>query len=72
MEISDSESENETENTPTMPTPVIIPNDEPQAKNILCCAELSDKQQGTLYTDATGEFPEMSLDGKQYFFVAYD
>ena len=34
MEISDSESENEAENTPTMPTPVIIPNDEPQANNI--------------------------------------
>ena len=27
MEIADSDSENETENTPTMPTPVIIPND---------------------------------------------
>ena len=72
MEISDSDSENETENTPTMPTPVIIPNDEPQANNIFCYAALADKQQGTLYTDATGAFPEMSLDGKQYFFVAYD
>ena len=34
MEISDTESENETEITPTMPTPDIIPNDEPQASNI--------------------------------------
>ena len=33
MEIADSDSENETENTPTIPTPVIIPNDEPQANN---------------------------------------
>ena len=57
MEISDSDSENETENTPKMPTPVIIPNDEPQANNIFCCAVLADKQQGTLYTDATGELP---------------
>ena len=33
---------------------------------------MADKQEGKLYTDSTGEFPEMSLDGKQYFFVAYD
>ena len=57
MEISDSESENENENTPTMPTPVIIPNYEPQASIIFCYAALADKQQGTLYTDATGAFP---------------
>ena len=69
MEIEDSDSENETENTPTMPTPVIIPNDEPQANNIFCYAALAEKQQGTLYTDATGAFPEMSLDGKQYFLL---
>ena len=35
-------------------------------------AAFSDKQEGTLYTDATGDFPEMSLDCKQYFFIAYD
>ena len=27
---------------------------------------------GTFYTDMTGEFPVMSLEGKQYYFVAYD
>ena len=48
-----------------MPTPVIISVDEPQANNIFCYATLEDKQQGTLYIYATGEFPEMSLDGKQ-------
>ena len=45
---------------------------EPQTNNIFCCAALTDKQEGTLYTDATRAFPEMSLDGKKYFFVAYD
>ena len=55
-----------------MPTPVIIPTDEPQANNFFCYATLSDKQQGILYTGATGTFPENFLDGKQYFFVAYD
>ena len=55
-----------------MPTPDIIPNEEPQANNIFSYAALAEKQQGTLYIDATGVFPEISLDGKQYFFVAYD
>ena len=71
-EISDSDSENENENTTTMPTPDIIPNDEQQTNNVFCYATLANKQEGALYTDATGAFPEMSLDGKQYFFVAYD
>ena len=72
MKIEDSDLENENENTPTMPTPDIIPNYEPQTNKIFCYAELADKQEVTLYTDAIWEFPEMSLDGKQYFFVAYD
>ena len=50
-----------------MPTPIIIPNDEPQANNIFCYAALADKKHGKLYTDATGAFPEMPLDGKQFF-----
>ena len=72
METADSDSGNETENTPTMPTPDIIPNNEPKANNIFCYSALADKQQGTLYTDASVAFPEMSLDSKQYVFVAYD
>ena len=32
----------------------------------------TNKQNGTLYTDATSTLPEMSLDGHQYYFVAYD
>ena len=44
-----------------MPTPEIIPNDEQQPNNIFCYAALEEKQQGTLYNDATGVFPEMSL-----------
>ena len=44
MEIVDSDSENETENTPTIPTPVIIPNDEPQANNIFCYDAMEEKK----------------------------
>jgi hypothetical protein len=51
----------------------IIPDDETHKNNnVFCYAALTDKQTGTLYTDATGVLPHMSLDGKQYFFVAYD
>ena len=39
---------------------------------LLFYAALADNQQGTLYTYATRAFPEMSLNGKQYVFVAYD
>ena len=40
--------------------------------NIFCFAALVDKQNGTLYTDATGALPVVSLEGNQYYFVAYD
>ena len=71
LEISDSKTGHE-ENTTIIPAPLIIPNDETQANNIFCCAGLSYKQTGTLYTDATGALPTMSLNGMQYFFVVYD
>ena len=40
--------------------------------NIFCFAALVDKQTGTLYTDAIGALPAVSLEGNQYYFVAYD
>jgi len=40
--------------------------------NIFCFAALADKQKGTLYTDATGALPVVSLEGNQYYFIAYD
>eukprot|EP00804_Cyclotella_cryptica_P000273 CCRYP_010218-RA/>CCRYP_010218-RA protein AED:0.29 eAED:-0.05 QI:0/0/0/0.5/1/1/2/0/769 len=39
--------------------------------NVCCYAALADKHTGTLYTDATGALPPVSLDGNQYYFVAY-
>ena len=55
-------------------TVTLIPIDEPLdgANNVFCYAALADKQTGTLYTDATGALPSRSLDGNQYYFVAYD
>ena len=55
-----------------MPTQDIIPNDEQQTNNIFCYDALAEKQEGTLYTDTTGALQEISLNGTQYFFVAYD
>ena len=40
--------------------------------NMFCYAALADKQTGTLYTDATGALPVRSLEGNQYYYVAYD
>eukprot|EP00804_Cyclotella_cryptica_P007133 CCRYP_020039-RA/>CCRYP_020039-RA protein AED:0.39 eAED:0.39 QI:0/0/0/1/1/1/2/0/512 len=39
--------------------------------NVFCYAALADKQAGTMYTDATGAIPAISLEGHQYYFVAY-
>ena len=39
--------------------------------NIFFFAVLVDKQEGTLYTNAAWALSERSLDGHQYFFVAY-
>ena len=57
--------------------PETVPIQHPQDKNdssnnVFCFAALADKQSGTLYTDATGTLPVMSLDGYQYYFIAYD
>ena len=44
----------------------------PQANHVFCFAAMADKNQRTLYHDLTGRLPVMSLEGNQYFFVAYD
>ena len=49
----------------------IPPNNVPDS-NIFCYAALADKQQGTLYTDATGALPARSIYANQYYSVAYD
>eukprot|EP00804_Cyclotella_cryptica_P009771 CCRYP_013223-RB/>CCRYP_013223-RB protein AED:0.40 eAED:0.40 QI:0/0/0/1/0/0/3/0/850 len=41
------------------------------ACNVLCYAALADKHSGTMYTDATGALPAVSLEGNQYYFIAY-
>ena len=64
--------------TKTNNAPNIIPVEEDIGEqhevmnNCFCFAALADKQTGTLYTDATGALPAVSLEGNQYYFVAYD
>ena len=48
------------------------PPEEDGVCNMFCYAALADKQTGTLYTDATGALPVKSLEGNQYYYVAYD
>ena len=43
-----------------------------QVNNIFCLAALADNRAGTFYTDATGAIPAISLDGNQYYFIAYE
>lgn len=54
--------------------PHMVPNDEPLdgMNNVFCYASLADKHKITLYTGATGALPVRSLDGHQYYFIAYD
>ena len=39
---------------------------------MFCFAALAEKGKGTIYTDATGALPVLSLDGQQYYIVTYD
>ena len=43
-----------------------------RVNNIFCLASLAKSRTGTFYTDATGALPAISLDGNQYYFIAYD
>ena len=53
-------------------TPHIIPPDATDTDcNVFCYVALADKHQGTMYTDATGALPAVTLKGNQYYFVAY-
>ena len=49
----------------------VIPEDN-IISNVFCFTVLADKNKGTLYTDATGALPVRSIDGNQYYYVAYD
>ena len=40
-----------------------------RCNNVFCFAALADKQHGTLYTNATGALPHVSLEGNQCYFV---
>jgi hypothetical protein len=44
----------------------------PQANQVFCFTALADKTKQTLYHNLTGRLPVMSLEGNQYFLVAYN
>ena len=52
--------------------PTISQEDTACTTNIFCCAALGDAVSGTFYTDITGAFPVVSLEGMHYYFIAYD
>eukprot|EP00804_Cyclotella_cryptica_P006988 CCRYP_007119-RA/>CCRYP_007119-RA protein AED:0.63 eAED:0.16 QI:0/0/0/0.5/1/1/2/0/878 len=55
-----------------MSAPHFIPPDiTDTACNVFCFAALADKHHGTMYTNATGALPAVTLEGNQYYLVAY-
>eukprot|EP00804_Cyclotella_cryptica_P001099 CCRYP_008385-RA/>CCRYP_008385-RA protein AED:0.18 eAED:0.13 QI:0/0/0/1/0.4/0.16/6/0/1406 len=51
-----------------MTAPHFIPPDiTDTACNVYCFAALADKHHGTMYTDATGALPAVTLEGNQYY-----
>ena len=52
--------------------PVEDESSDGQVNNIFCSAALADSRTGTFYIDSTGTLPTISLDGHQYYFIAYD
>ena len=40
--------------------------------NVFCFAAIADKNKGTLYTNPNGTLPDLSIDGIQYYYVAYN
>ena len=44
----------------------------PTSNNVFCFAALAEKEKGTVYTDATGALPVMSLCGPQYYIYDYN
>eukprot|EP00804_Cyclotella_cryptica_P004885 CCRYP_004953-RA/>CCRYP_004953-RA protein AED:0.21 eAED:0.22 QI:0/0/0/1/0.5/0.33/3/0/1060 len=55
-----------------MTAPHFIPPDITDTTcNVFCFAALADKHHGTMYTDATGALPAVTLEGNQYYLVAY-
>ena len=49
-----------------------IPPDNNPDSNVFCFVALADKQQVTLYINARGALPAMSICTNQYYFIAYD
>ena len=58
-------------NTNTIQTTMIPPDYKPDS-NVFCYTSLANKQEGKLYTDATGALPAFLMGANQYDFVAYD
>jgi hypothetical protein len=59
--------------TPSTPNVNVIPIEpiRDSSCDVFCYAALADKHTGTMYTDANGALPAVSLEGNQYYFVAY-
>jgi hypothetical protein len=66
----DSDSDSDSVH-PTLPSANMIEDDDDSDANVFIFAAFADKNTGTLYSDLTGSFPFMSLEGDVCFLVVY-
>lgn len=57
--------------SPTRVNVIPIGDNDESACKLFCYAALANKHTGAMYTDATGALPVLSVNGHQYYFVAY-
>jgi hypothetical protein len=68
--LQDSDTSHASHRLDPQPTNIIEPNEDTSA-NVFCFAVFADKGTGILYSNLTGTFPFMSLEGNVCFLVVY-
>ncbi len=72
MHVMDNDDKDSEDSIPMhVPHAHVIESDDDSNGNVFVFAAFAGKQSGTLYSDLTGAFPFMSLEGNVCFLVVY-
>ena len=72
MHVMDNDDKDSEDSIPIhVPHINVIESDDDSNRNVFAFAAFADKQNGTLYSNLTGTFPFMSLEGNVCFLVVY-
>jgi hypothetical protein len=72
MHVMDNDDKDSEDSIPMhVPHSNVIESDDDSDGNVFVFAAFADKQNGTLYSDLTGAFPFMSLEGNVCFLIVY-